>query len=74
MEADTEGHSSIGFRLEMEDADEEAALEDADVAVERQRVLRDSPGQDIITLDHLRKEYPGPPPKVGTCAFFNHNT
>jgi hypothetical protein len=68
MEDDMDRQSIVGLREDTADADEEVALEDADVATERQRILGDSSRQDIITLDHLRKEYPGPPHKVGTCA------
>eukprot|EP00884_Botryococcus_braunii_P019123 jgi/Botrbrau1/5895/Bobra.0366s0073.1 len=47
-----------------EDLDEEAALEDADVAAERARVMGGQVSQDTICLERLRKVYPGLPPKV----------
>lgn len=40
------------------------AVEDDVVVAERQRVDSSPPGRDAITISHLRKEYPGHPPKV----------
>lgn len=68
MLSETEAEEAA--RLE-DAADEEAPLEDADVATERTRVVNGAAGQDTICLEHLRKVYPGPPPKVA-CSLLSH--